>query len=139
MSEQNRNLNIECGLTLKLLTWKKWWAPASASKWRMGFNSAFKEINLFQISDFFLLSQSIYCDQLSVINSRQEIWSPFSHLNDQRIVVRLPAGATGFSLLRSLQTGSVSQPASYIVGVMQSGHETDNLSSASAEIKNEWG
>jgi hypothetical protein len=28
-------------LTLILLTWKKWWAPASASKWRMGFNSAF--------------------------------------------------------------------------------------------------
>jgi hypothetical protein len=30
------------GLTLILLTWTKWWAPASASKWRMGFNSAFK-------------------------------------------------------------------------------------------------
>ena len=29
-------------LTLNLLTWTKWWAPASASKWRMGFNSAFK-------------------------------------------------------------------------------------------------
>jgi hypothetical protein len=29
-------------LTLILLTWTKWWAPASASKWRMGFNSAFK-------------------------------------------------------------------------------------------------
>jgi hypothetical protein len=25
-----------------LLTSTKWWAPASASKWRMGFNSAFK-------------------------------------------------------------------------------------------------
>ena len=29
-------------LTLTLLTWTKWWAPANASKWRMGFNSAFK-------------------------------------------------------------------------------------------------
>ena len=29
-------------LTLTLLTWTKWWAPASASKWQMGFNSAFK-------------------------------------------------------------------------------------------------
>jgi hypothetical protein len=29
-------------LTLILLTSTKWWAPASASKWRMGFNSAFK-------------------------------------------------------------------------------------------------
>jgi hypothetical protein len=29
-------------LTLTLLTSTKWWAPASASKWQMGFNSAFK-------------------------------------------------------------------------------------------------
>jgi hypothetical protein len=29
-------------LTLILLTWTKWWTPASASKWWMGFNSAFK-------------------------------------------------------------------------------------------------
>jgi hypothetical protein len=29
-------------LTLKLLTWKIWWAPNNASKWRMGFNSSFK-------------------------------------------------------------------------------------------------
>jgi hypothetical protein len=30
------------GLTLTLPKSTKWWAPASASKWRMGFNSAFK-------------------------------------------------------------------------------------------------
>jgi hypothetical protein len=29
-------------LTLILLTWTKWWALTNASKWRMGFNSAFK-------------------------------------------------------------------------------------------------
>ena len=29
-------------LTLILLTWRIWWAPTNASKWRMGFNSAFK-------------------------------------------------------------------------------------------------
>ena len=29
-------------LTLILLTWRKWWAPNNASKWQMGFNSAFK-------------------------------------------------------------------------------------------------
>jgi hypothetical protein len=29
-------------LTLSLLTWTKWRAPASASKWWMGFNSVFK-------------------------------------------------------------------------------------------------
>jgi hypothetical protein len=32
-------------LTLTLLTWTKWWAPASASKWRMEFNSAFKGLS----------------------------------------------------------------------------------------------
>jgi hypothetical protein len=34
-------------LTLTLLTWTKWWAPASASKWRMGFNSAFKGLIIY--------------------------------------------------------------------------------------------
>ena len=29
-------------LTLKLLTWKIWWAPNNASRLQMGFNSAFK-------------------------------------------------------------------------------------------------
>jgi hypothetical protein len=29
-------------LTLILLTSTKWWAPASGSKWQMGFNSTFK-------------------------------------------------------------------------------------------------
>ena len=34
--------NHQTCLTLNLLTWTKWWAPASDSKWQMGFNSAFK-------------------------------------------------------------------------------------------------
>ena len=29
-------------LTLYQLTWRIWWAPNNASKWQMGFNSAFK-------------------------------------------------------------------------------------------------
>ena len=33
-------------LTLTLLTWTKWRAPASASKWQMGFNSAFKGLSI---------------------------------------------------------------------------------------------
>ena len=32
-------------LTLMLLTWRKWWTPNNASKWKMGFNSAFKGLN----------------------------------------------------------------------------------------------
>jgi len=30
------------GLTFILLTWKIWWAPNTASRWQMGFKSAFK-------------------------------------------------------------------------------------------------
>ena len=33
-------------LTLILLTWTIWRAPTNASKWRMGFNSAFKGLNI---------------------------------------------------------------------------------------------
>ena len=35
-------------LTLILLTWTIWRAPTNASKWRMGFNSAFKGLSTFQ-------------------------------------------------------------------------------------------
>ena len=33
-------------LTLILLTWKIWWAPNNASRWQMGFNSAFKGLRV---------------------------------------------------------------------------------------------
>jgi hypothetical protein len=34
------------GLTLILLTWRIWRAPNNASKWQIGFNSAFKGLNV---------------------------------------------------------------------------------------------
>ena len=34
-------------LTLILLTWTIWRAPTNASKWRMGFNSAFKGLTTY--------------------------------------------------------------------------------------------
>jgi len=33
-------------LTLILLTWRKWWTPNNATKWQMGFNSAFKRLSV---------------------------------------------------------------------------------------------
>jgi len=33
-------------LTLILLMWRIWWAPNNASRWQMGFNSAFKGSNV---------------------------------------------------------------------------------------------
>ena len=41
-SHHYTSLNIFTLLTLILLTWTIWRAPTNASKWRMGFNSAFK-------------------------------------------------------------------------------------------------
>ena len=32
-------------LTLVLLTWRIWWVPNNASRWQMGFNSAFSPLN----------------------------------------------------------------------------------------------
>ena len=37
--------SVQSLLTFILLTWTKWRAPTNASKWRMGFNSAFKGLN----------------------------------------------------------------------------------------------
>ena len=34
--------NVTCVLTLNPPTWKIWWAPNNASRWQVGFNSAFK-------------------------------------------------------------------------------------------------
>jgi len=34
-------------LTLSPLTWKIWWALNNASRWHMGFNSAFKGLMYF--------------------------------------------------------------------------------------------
>ena len=38
----NHKLHVLYLLTLILLKWRIWWAPNNASKWQMGFNSAFK-------------------------------------------------------------------------------------------------
>ena len=45
-------------LTLTLLTWTIWRAPTNASKWRMGFNSAFKGLTLAVNVDQWLPSYS---------------------------------------------------------------------------------
>jgi hypothetical protein len=39
---ESRIVRARTELTLILLTWTKWRAPTDASKWRMGFNYAFK-------------------------------------------------------------------------------------------------
>ena len=43
--EIHRPVRSGVTLTFILLTWRIWWAPTSASKWQMGFNSAFNGLN----------------------------------------------------------------------------------------------
>jgi len=46
LTEKNLfSLGRTFALTLILLTWRMWWAPNNASRWQMGFNSAFKGLN----------------------------------------------------------------------------------------------
>jgi len=37
-------------LTLILLTWSIWWAPNNASRWQLGFNSAFKGLTVLRVT-----------------------------------------------------------------------------------------
>ena len=43
---QNNSSQTSGRLTLILLTWSIWWAPNNASRWQMGFNSAFKGLKM---------------------------------------------------------------------------------------------
>ena len=53
-------------LTLILLTWRKWWTPNNASKWQMGFNSAFKGLILSTCRRWYKCAQLRY--KLCIIN-----------------------------------------------------------------------
>jgi len=50
-------------VTLILLTWRKWRTPNNASKWQMGFNSAFKGLKtdepLHKVMQFYIESISL--------------------------------------------------------------------------------
>jgi len=39
---RNTSDRLNLQLTLILLMWRKWWTANNATKWQMGFNSAFK-------------------------------------------------------------------------------------------------
>jgi len=59
--------NSSLALTLILLTWRIWWAPNNASKWQMGFNSAFKGLNhvigsRFSVHECYLLWLQVITD-----------------------------------------------------------------------------
>ena len=60
-------------LILILLTWRKWLTPNNASKWQMGFNSAFKGLisRLWQMHYMVEILCSIWASEQQLANSRQ--------------------------------------------------------------------
>jgi hypothetical protein len=50
----NRVLEPRVPLTLIMLTWSVGLAPNNASRWQMGFNSAFKGLNAWNIDPYIL-------------------------------------------------------------------------------------
>ena len=51
--------NRKTKLTLTLLTWRIWWAPNNASRWQVGYNSAFKGLTSVQLHFFSGCRQNI--------------------------------------------------------------------------------
>ena len=58
-------------LTLILLMWRIWWAPNNASKWQMGFNSAFKGLST-------SLSSFLHCPVTSTLLGPNICSTPYS-------------------------------------------------------------
>ena len=59
----SRIFNFE--LTLILLTWRIWWAPNNASRWQVGFKSAFKGLKSDKTSGHFTWSCMYIYDYIS--------------------------------------------------------------------------
>ena len=58
--------------TLILLTWTIWRAPTNASKWRMGFNSVFKGLNVRRIAGKYMPRQLNDDQKINPISSAPE-------------------------------------------------------------------
>ena len=63
-----RNTKVYNNLNLNPLTWKIWWAPNNASRWKMGFNSAFKWLSHISFKTAHLCNYEI---------CRKHSWKPF--------------------------------------------------------------
>ena len=66
-------------LTLNPLTWKIWWAPNNASRWQMGFNSAFKRLMKLKFSDMFSKNT-----QISNFKTVRLVGGEFDHADGSR-------------------------------------------------------
>ena len=60
-------------LTLTLLMWRIWWAPTNASKWQMGFNSAFKGLTSGIHWQFTILYKTYHCPSSEKTKSVHQI------------------------------------------------------------------
>ena len=85
-------------LTLILLTWTKWWAPTNASKWRMGFNSAFKGL-IYEENQWITVVIPMIIDIINLGVLAEDLPAPAFLLARSRISVPLVIRPSGsFSL-----------------------------------------
>jgi len=68
-------------LTLILLTWRIWWAPNNASKWQMGFNSAFKGLTV-KTAEFGILKIHAHCIGILCIHQNWFLMHSVSKTNE---------------------------------------------------------
>ena len=66
-------------LTLILLTWRIWWAANNASKWQMGFNSAFKGLSYTSSKTVPLCNYTILAATVKALETFMEanLWKTF--------------------------------------------------------------
>jgi hypothetical protein len=71
-------------LTLILLTWTIWRAPTNASKWRMGFNSAFKGLNQHQAMRTHDVQAGLQLSALCTSAPNPGLWAPGHQLGPHK-------------------------------------------------------
>ena len=84
-----RSILLPAKLTLKPLTWKIWWAPNHASRWQVGFYSAFKGLKC--PLTHILLTWRIWWAPNNASRWQMGFYSAFKTLTVHQLVKKFPA------------------------------------------------
>ena len=112
-------------LTLILLMWRIWWAPNNASRWQMGFNSAFKGLML--ILCFVLHCHVEFCNVLAFYGwELVALWTaPKLEKHSLSTVINRRNWITGWKDCRDLET--LKERCSPSDSALQSFHEVHKV------------
>ena len=110
-------------LTLILLTWRIWWAPKNASKWQMGFNSAFKG----------LIAYTKYTQAVrSRCSSVRKVTTPQSWICHRHTIA-----GSDLPVSQSIRNMSVPSRLPHLGG-KAAGLEANHSTPSNSEVINEW-